>query len=260
MKKRVSAGYHSDVCSVGKTCTSFFRRRNVMKSRMLQFGLVGLVVVFLFTSGSQAALLEWSEGFENGWGGNWTEVGGRLRYNPGGAYEGDYTMYTVATNGAYAYRSIGEATEPFVVTFAIKCATPTSTAYQDVKIQTSDYWAGAPQAGINVTGYSDGTAIIETKGGSNSVAITPLTWYEVKLVIRPDTTSGGTYDVYVDDELLEADIDFPNDATSACAYLMYAHFMTDNAMYTDIDAINVIPEPATVGLLALGMLFLRKRK
>jgi len=225
-----------------------------MKSRMLQFGLVGLVVVFVFTSGSQAALLEWSEGFESGWGGNWSQFGGHLRENPGSAYEGDYTMYTNATNGHHAYRSIGAATDPFEVTFAIKCATPTSTAYQQVKIQTGTAWNGGPQAGINVTGGAGGSAIIETggMGGSSSVAITPGTWYEVKFVIRPDTTSGGTYDVYVDDELLEADIDFPNDATSACAYLMYVHYMNDNAMYTDIDAINVTPEPATLAVLAIG--------
>ncbi len=232
-----------------------------MKGKIAQVSVVGTVVVLLCVSSLQAALTEWFDGFESGsFGPEWTQNCGRIR-TTSHAYEGNHTMYTCAMNGKYAYRSIGTPEDPFIITFGINSDSigsgmATSHAYQYAMVQPSFSWSSNYQAGIYIEGIKNQGITLHAIGGSNSMAINHWTWYSVKLVIRPGAQ---TYDVYVNDQLFEANIPFQVSGTPTV--FSYVHRWNDDDMFVDIDAINVaVPEPATVGLVTLGLGFLFRKK
>ena len=84
-------------------------------------------------------------------------------------------------------------------------------------------------------------------------------WYHFKLVV--DTTAD-TFDLYLDDSLLWTGAPFRNgvDAEDLDAVKFIGYGCTDSSDYVAVDNISIVPEPATMALLSLGALVMRRRR
>lgn len=146
------------------------------------------------------------------------------------APEGNNYLGMSCYNGKETSRSFGSADGPLSVTFYMKT------------VGGSDYWnfnaiyilssPGNGQLGMIIRGDS-------VECGSASYATTSGTWYQHELSIRPDSVNGGTFDWYVNGQLVASNQAFGDDALLPCATFYFLRAGNDANLECFIDDIRI---------------------
>ncbi len=282
MKKRVTNGSCSDVCSVGKTCKYFIEREIAMKKRGLQFGLVCvmLLVPVVWTNVASASVL-FNETCENldAWTGasmDRMSADGKFNLNAGNTDSNVY-MYT---NGTFS--------TPGDVTFSFDNGYFNSTTnsghvlvglvgdtahYSEslgLGVKFTEYGEGAP---YNGTYYYNGTAhdfasTLMPEGHWNTMAI-KIEYFSATNRLLITQISGMYFDgsghatannTVLVDQIMGAAYDYAS--YDKVLYTANTKYHGTSVGSIDNIVLEVVPEPVTVSMLICGAIvaFCRRRR
>ena len=220
-----------------------------------------VVAVFgLLALPANAALVEWFEDFESGTDG-WVAYSQWLEQEP---YDGDYSLYNGNANGHHAIRSIGSTAGAFEVTFevyirgnegvdqdtetisyGITSGEVTAEAWDNFQIDLQAYIADSniPDsndiADSNEVGNQVYMRVWDGDISGAGIQVSKKTWHSQRLVVRPDTEYGGTFDWYLDDVLQAENYSFRFDPNEASTGFAIWHWGNDNTLESFTDSINV---------------------
>ena len=220
----------------------------------------------------------------------WNNIGGTVDEDIqvhnvlGGGYEGDQYLHIKKGPLAEAYWNWAPLSypsilnEPFVVEHAFRVGN---------SVHGYRFWLGRrngePPAGVNqglgVMVQGSELGIYYPSGqpynfsnlqnfGFDQVPISSSVWYHVRMEVDPGQWNGSSWDVepgfdlYLDDNLVGTDLPW-NLADYARQYGLNSLHMNCHSgslgSWADIDSVVLIPEPATLAPMCLGVGLLRKR-
>ena len=214
-----------------------------------------LIIVIWMSFSAEAALLKWSDDFETA-NSNW--VLDTTWRETAAAYDGSYSLFNGIANGHHAIRSIGNVSSGSVeVTLAVYIRGDEG-AGGDAEAVSYGITSGPVSAEawdnfqVDIRAYigdGDNKAYLEAWDGGTpggAIEIAKQTWHTMKLVVRPDTVNGGTYDWYLNDVLQASNYDFRFDPTGQSTGFAMWHWASDNTLESFTDSVVVqVPVTAT---------------
>ncbi len=243
MEKRVANGFCSVVCSVGKTCTCFFERKSVMKKLMLMITVMVLAVAGT-SNAATYSVAYWTNGWDHSeplgtdmtthyaaWGDTFAQLSGTT-YTPSG---GQPMLRINGSSGLFAWKFSRQSGD---------------TQEYSVDIDTAG-WAGASNAVARLDYGYDGHSSYGNVHDHNQ----GTSWWGYRAYnLLSAGTGTGNYSIAAEDIIV------PSEVTNFYVFLRSG----DNWYYGTIPQMNVeftaVPEPATIGLLAIGAPgFIRRR-
>lgn len=219
--------------------------------------LVVAGVLLLAAGSSQAALTPWFDSFEDPDGNsNWSHPsGGSFKaVSDVGGHTGSKAMRWDLANGRKVERSFGTPDSPFSIEFYLYHNNNTATRIKHrIMLHAGSGESGDRMMALKLEDHDNGTTFgIGSEDGAGGIG--PLdehVWHKFNIDVRP----GDGYDWYVNDTLIGSRAS----GGGSPQYLILKRNSSGGSV-SYIDSINITPEPATLGLLAMGGLGLLRRR
>ena len=223
--------------------------------------LVVAGVLLLAAGSSQGQLTPWFDSFEEPDGNsNWSHPSGGSFAAVGtvGGQDGVQAMRWDTSNGRKIERSFGTPTDPFSVEFYLY---HDNQGFQPQRIKHRIMLhAGSNESGdrmmaLKLEDHDNGTTFgIGSEDGANGFGpLAEHVWHKFNIDVRP----GDGYDWYINDNHIGTRA---SGGGSPQYIILKRNSVASGGSVTYIDSVNITPEPATLGLLAMGGLGLLRRR